>query len=230
LQSLPPLRAVLFDYDDTLADTLPAREEAMRRTFEEVGITHISPDEFTQQARGMPLQTALDGFDGGRGKALGLTRIYRRHYWHRGPGFIRLFPGVDALLAGIAAAGLPMAVITSKAREIQVEGVRSGAVVEYEELGIAHYFADTVGAEDVTHAKPHPEGVERMLAHLGVHPQEALMVGDAATDVLAGANAGCWTALAAWGLDAPTRAAQAAGCEPRLLAATPADLLAAITR
>jgi phosphoglycolate phosphatase-like HAD superfamily hydrolase len=71
---------VVFDYDDTLAETLPARIEAMRRMFEEVGIMGHNPEAFVHASRGVPLQTALDGFDNGRGKNLNLTAIYTRAY------------------------------------------------------------------------------------------------------------------------------------------------------
>ena len=63
------------------------------------------------------LQTALDGFDNGRGKNLNLTAVYRRLYWHKEPGFIYLYEGVRSLLDALMASQIPMGLLTSKVRE-----------------------------------------------------------------------------------------------------------------
>lgn len=215
--------AVIFDYDDTLAETLPARIEAMRRAFAETGMTSHDPEAFVHASRGVPLQTALDGFDNGRGKQLNLTAIYRRLYWHKEPGFIYLYEGVQRLLDDLLASRVPMGLLTSKIREINVEGRRSGAVVELEELGIDGHFVHAIGVEDVTHPKPHPEGLERLLAHLGTRPERTLVVGDSWSDVQAARNGGCWSCLATWGLSDPEQ--QLAKASPDFMAAHPSDVL-----
>ena len=215
--------AVVFDYDDTLAETLPARIEAMRRTFAETGITWHDPEEFVHASRGVPLQTALDGFDNGRGKHLNLTAVYRRLYWHKEPGFIYLYEGVRSLLDGLLARQIPLGLLTSKVREITVEGRRAGAVVELEELGIDGHFVRAVGVEDVTHPKPHPEGLERILAHLGKRPERTLVVGDSWSDMEAARNGGCWSCLATWGLADPAH--QMVKATPDFVAGHPSDVL-----
>jgi pyrophosphatase PpaX len=194
------IHAVVFDFDDTIAETLGARIEATRLTFARVGIHAPSPEEFVTASRGVPLQVALDSFDGGRGAEMGLLKIYRTVYWHKEPGFLRMFNGVAELLNGLAGAGLPMGVLTSKARDIVVEGRRAGVLTELDELGIADLFGHVIGVEDVTHPKPHPEGLERLLGHLDVAPERTLVVGDSHTDIQAAHNAGCWSCLALWGV------------------------------
>lgn len=215
--------AVVFDYDDTLAETLPARIEAMRRTFAETGITGHDPEAFVRASRGVPLQTALDGLDNGRGKHLNLTAIYRRLYWHKEPGLIYLYEGVCSLLDSLLASQIPMGLLTSKVRGITVEGRRAGAVVELEELGIDGHFVHTVGVEDVTHPKPHPEGLERILAHMGKRPAHTLVVGDSWSDVEAALNAGCWSCLTAWALTDPAH--QMLKATPDFIARHPSDVL-----
>ena len=79
-------------------------------------------------------------------------------------------------------------------------------------LGIDGHFVHTVGVEDVTHPKPHPEGLERILTHMGKRPEHTLVVGDSWSDVEAARNGGCWSCLATWALADPT---------PQLLKATP---------
>ena len=76
--------AVVFDYDDTLADTFPARVEAMRLTFEEAELPY-DPTEFVETMRGSPFRPAFDEMSDARGWELDLMDVYLRHYWSKGP-------------------------------------------------------------------------------------------------------------------------------------------------
>jgi pyrophosphatase PpaX len=198
--------AVVFDFDDTLAETLPARVEAMRRTFLAAGIGSPDAESFVHSQRGIPLRVSLDGFDGGRGKELGLLGAYRKAYWHKEPGLLRLFDGVSELVRALREHGTRSGILTSKARDIVVDGRASGTVVELAELGLGHLAEHTIGFEDVSQPKPHPEGLERLLGWLGATPGETLVVGDSAADILTAQNAGCWSCLAGWGVPTDERA------------------------
>lgn len=220
--------AVVFDYDDTLAETLPARIEAMRQAFLELGVTWLDPEAFVHASRGVPLQMALDGLDGGRDKELNLTAVYRRLYWHKEPGLIYLYEGVRSLLDRLLESQIPMGLLTSKIRETTVEGRRAGAVVELEELGIDEHFVFTVGVEDVTSPKPNPEGLESILAHMGKRPEHTLVVGDSWADMEAARNGGCWSCLATWALtDSDPQLLEA---PPDFIARHPSDVLRLLHR
>lgn len=52
-----------------------------------------------------------------------------------------------------------------------------------------NYFSVILGKEDVTHPKPHPEGIEKALKTIGIKANEAVFIGDAEQDVLAAKNA-----------------------------------------
>lgn len=214
--------AVVFDYDDTLADTFRARVEAMRLTFAEVGLLY-DPTAFVETTRGSPFQRAFDEISDARGWKPDLMDVYRRHYWSKEPGFIYLFDGVREMLDALKQRGMPMGLLTSKAHDILIEGRRAGAVVEAEELGIDGHFPHIVGFEDVTHHKPHPEGLEHLVARLGATPDRTLVVGDSWSDVEVAKNGGCWSCLAMWGLDDPTE--QTSRATPDFIAETPAQLL-----
>ena len=197
--------AVVFDFDDTLSDTLSARVDAMRRTFEQAGIASPGAEEFMQAQRGIPLQEMLDGFDGGRGNEMGLLELYREAYWHKEPGLLRLFDGVAELIEALERRGVAIGILTSKARDIEVRGRASGTVVELAELGLGALAKHTVGFEDVRNAKPHPEGLELLLRRLGARARDTLVVGDSHTDILAAHAAGCWSCLAGWGVPVEER-------------------------
>jgi len=199
------IQAVVFDFDDTLADTLQARVHAMRKTFEWAGITEPSADDFVQAQRGIPLAVSLGGFEAAQGLEKGMLQMYRSAYWVKQPGLLSLLDGVSELVDGLRTAGMPMGILTSKSRDIVVEGRAAGTLVELAELGLGWLGPTTVGYEDVKLPKPHPEGLLRLLAQLGVSPEQALVVGDSYADIQTARNAGCWSCLAGWGVPAHER-------------------------
>ena len=218
----PSIDAVVFDYDDTLADTLPARVEAMRLTFAELGLPY-DPAEFVETTRGTPYRPVFDEMTSALGWDLDLMAVYLRHYWSKGPGFVYLFDGVREMLDALKQRGILMGILTSKSHDILVEGRRAGTVVEAEQLGIDSHLPHIVGFEDVTHHKPHPEGLERLIARMGATPTRTLVVGDSWSDVEVAKNGNCWSCLATWGLEDPTD--QLSRASPDFIAQTPAHLL-----
>jgi pyrophosphatase PpaX len=56
-----------------------------------------------------------------------------------------------------------------------------------------------VGADDVTHPKPHPEPVRTALERLGARAADAVFIGDSRHDIECGRAAGVRTAAALWG-------------------------------
>ncbi len=216
------LRAIVFDYDDTLADTLAARAVALRRTFEAVGIT-TDADAYLAATRGIPFQVSFQAYDGGRWKGLDMMEAYRTAYWAKERGLVRLFDGVAELLDHLRALNVRMGIVTSKARDIVVAGRAAGTLVELDELSLSWLAPYTIGFEDVREHKPHPEGLERLLATLGVRPEETLVVGDSFADIQLAQNAGCWSCLAGWGV--PVEERQPAAATPDLIAEHPLAIL-----
>ena len=58
------------------------------------------------------------------------------------------------------------------------------------EFRLGRFIELAVGVHDVTHPKPHPEMIQRCLAHFDVEPTAALYVGDSESDQRAAAAAG----------------------------------------
>ncbi|MDE2801757.1 MAG: HAD family hydrolase [Chloroflexota bacterium] len=193
-----PLRvsAVLWDFDDTLVDSLPARVTALTQVFRDAGIEGVVPRNFLHSLADKTLEEALALLAQEQGKPPDLFDRYRSIYWTKEPGMLRLFPGMDEVLEALARHGVSMAVVTQKARSFEIQGVAAGASVELEALGIADLFPVVIGIEDVTKTKPHPEGILKALERLGASSERALMVGDTVADIGAAKAAGCWSCLA----------------------------------
>ncbi len=187
------MSAILWDLDDTLLDTLPARMESLAHAHRIVLGQPVDPVELWRSNRGATLEDLarrLVGDDYRR-----FARIYRDHYYGRSRS-IRPFEGIEPVLRSLHAAGIPMAVVTSK--------VSYGATEELEAAGILRYFQAVVGFDDTERHKPDPEPVyaalDRLLAD---HPGRVALIGDSPADVWAARNAGIRSIAALWGsLDA----------------------------
>jgi HAD superfamily hydrolase (TIGR01509 family) len=184
--------AVLFDFDGTLVDASDAICWSFNAVARERGLAE-APEAAIRAMIGRPLReifiTLLPSV---RDADLdGLVAEYRAVFGPRAVATSRLMPGAAAAVAALAAAGIALAVVTTRAAD--------GAAAMLRAMGLGHHFATIVGLEHVARPKPHPEPVLRALETLGAAPERALMVGDTPDDVNAGRAAGASTIAVATG-------------------------------
>ena len=196
------LKAILFDLDGTLLDSVPVILKSFREVYDEMGIPF--DEGFVLRNIGIPLRVQGKVFGGERAEEF-IERykvIYRRYHGQDD----KLFPGTVEMLDVVRAKGYRTAVVTSKSVP-STQRTTQGA-------GIADKFDVMVTADDVTHPKPHPEPIVKALELLGVRPEEAVYVGDALSDVDAAQKAGVRMAAVSWG--ARTREDLEARCPGRV--------------
>jgi phosphoglycolate phosphatase-like HAD superfamily hydrolase len=116
-----------------------------------------------------------------------------------------------------------LGVVTHKIRERMLDGMHTGLVREVDDLGWRGLFDVLIGMEDTPHLKPDPDGILNALARLRLPPEQALYIGDSASDMEAARAAGCGFILAAWGAHKPV--AGSPGGKPLHTAQTPQDVL-----
>ena len=214
---------MLWDFDDTLVDSLPARAYALGRVFEDTNIRNVDPEAFLLSLDGRTLEASLAHQTKNSGWPSGLFERYRNVYWVEKAVTPRLYPGIEDVLDSLQQLGVLLGIVTSKPMSFDVEGVWGGVSAELADVGVTARFPVVVGLEDVSEPKPHPEGILRALERLGVTPDHALMVGDSGADIGAARAAGCWSCLATWGV--PDGADRAKRLRPDLVAEAPRDVL-----
>jgi len=188
--SLPDIRAVLYDFDGTLADST----ELIMRCYRHTMATHLGecpPDEAWLAGFGTPLETQIARFARDAREHDAMLATYREHQNEHHDVLLRPFPGAVETVAELKRRGLALAVVTSKHRRATLRGM--------DLCGITDLFDVLITPEDVENAKPHPEPVHLALTRLGVAPAEALFVGDSPHDMVAAREAGTRTAAALWG-------------------------------
>jgi phosphoglycolate phosphatase len=185
------IRAVLFDMDGTLVDTLPDIAAAVNAALGELNLqalpattiaTLIGNGPRILSRRALDAQPTLDDAERER-LTESLLAGYARHYATAAGRNGRLFPGTLEGVRALSAAGLPLGVVTNALQHL-------GETV-LERFGLAAYMRCVVGGDRVSRNKPHPEALWKACEALGVPPDATLMVGDSINDVAAGRAAGC---------------------------------------
>jgi pyrophosphatase PpaX len=196
---LSGLKAVLFDFDDTILNSFPARVEAARSAAQGILEPGLDLDGIMREWAGRPQYEIWREFAGEEEEAQVLMDGYWKSYWDDSGVKAPLFPGVRGMLTGLKASELRLAIVTSKVRLLK-DGHRSyGAVVELERVGLSETFDLVVGWEDTAESKPEPGPILFALERLGVTAAEAIMVGDSHVDITAAKRAGVSSAGATWG-------------------------------
>ena len=183
---------VILDFDGTLADTQPIIIASIQATLKEL---HL-PERTDAECRtiiGLPLAecfTTLCSVDDTTAERC--ADVYRRVFDELNTdGTVRLFPHVLETLKALHDRGLQLAICSSRGRPTLEGFVKS--------FHLEHYVSMVVSSNDVEHHKPHPEPVQKILAALGIAPEEAVVVGDANYDILMGRAAGCRTVGVTYG-------------------------------
>ena len=178
------IKGIVFDFDGTLANTLPVIFACYDYSTEKVLGKKADRAPFIETF-GQPLYVCLTSIFGEE-KGSRICDEYRAYQEIHHDELIRPFPGVKETLEHLRQMGIPMAVVTSKSTPTCLRGAKC--------LGIADFFVSVIGADQVTHPKPDPEPTRIALEKLGTKPEETLCIGDAPYDIISGKTAGCCTA------------------------------------
>lgn len=192
-------RAVLFDFDGTLADTAADLGHALNRLRAEAGLAPLAVATVrpyaSMGARGMlRIGFSLGPQDEGYGP---LRARFLRYYEERMCGETRLFPGIRELLQALQARGIPWGIVTNKARRF---AERIVAFLQVEP-------ACVVGGDDTPHFKPHPAPMLLAARKLSLEPDGCWYLGDDLRDVQAARAAGMRPAAVEWGYISPDNGA-----------------------
>lgn len=208
----PRPRAIVFDLDGTLVDSLPDIIGTFQDAFAEQGLVP-PPAEAIRSRVGLPLEAMYADFAPGE-RVTALCDAYRRIYPQRFTRSSRLFDGVAEVLAELRAHGFRLAVATTKRSDMAARFVAA--------MGLEDALDHVQGTDGFPH-KPAPDVVLRALEALGA--DGAWMVGDTTHDIGAGKAAGLATYAVTWGTH---DAATLATAEPDRLEPDLATLVAAV--
>lgn len=182
---IPVPRAVLFDLDGTLSDSLGDIHWALDTARRELGLPGVTADAVrTWVGCGAPMLVARSlGHEDER--APDVRRVLGRFlefYEANADARSTVYPGVVGALAALRSRGAKLAVTTNKPARATASLLRG--------LGLDRWFDTVVTPDDAGVRKPHPAFMRCALDRLGVAPADALVVGDGVPDVEGAKGAG----------------------------------------
>jgi HAD superfamily hydrolase (TIGR01509 family) len=186
------LRAVLWDLDGTLTDSVPLVVETMNWVIAAHGGPSL-PYQKVGELTGLPLDAMfrLVWPDIGAAEVDAYRVEYRARYDAVAIPATRLYRGARTTLRQFHAAGLLQATVTGK-RAADCERILRG-------LGIKQDIEIYLGGDSAPHPKPAPDLAQLAMSRLGVSPGESVVIGDSAADLAMGRAAGAHTIQVLWG-------------------------------
>lgn len=188
------VRAVLFDLDGTLIDSAIELTAAVNG-----GLAHYKlPQVTVSQVKtmigdgAMALTERAFAAAGRRLNPAGLAEaleVVRGEYTRQPPS--SFYPSARETVERLSAMGLALAVCTNKPEK--------PAKRILGQLGAAQHFRAIVGGDSFATKKPDPGPIQALMEQLGTTPENTIMIGDSANDVIAGRIAGLYTVAVSYG-------------------------------
>ncbi|WP_367281415.1 HAD family hydrolase [Planococcus shixiaomingii] len=211
------IQAVIFDFDGTLANTLPVCDVAFQKVFQTYDQRNLS----TAEIRAMfgPSETGIIRQHLQHPDKEKAIDLYYTTYLQQHAALVEANLEIRDLLVHLKNCGLKLGIVTGKARR--------SLDISLLALEMESVFDVIITGDDVIRPKPDPEGVVKALKFLGVKSDEALFIGDSDADIGAGLQANVYTIGVHWLPDFQTADFTV---EPSAYYKSVAELLALIER
>ncbi|MBI1905853.1 MAG: phosphoglycolate phosphatase [Rhodocyclales bacterium] len=194
-QSRFPVRAVLFDLDGTLLDTIDDLADAANRMLADLNRS-ARPREQIHSFVGKGVANLVrrcmtEDTHATESEIDQALTLFLAHYATLNGERSTVYPGIVETLEAMRVRGLQLACVTNKAAAFTQPLLRR--------MGLDGYFASVVCGDTLATRKPDPEMLVHACAVLGATPAQALMIGDSANDALAARGAGMPVLLLTYG-------------------------------
>jgi pyrophosphatase PpaX len=182
------LKAIIFDFDGTLADTLPVCFYAFQAVFKEYDSRDISPEEIV--AMFGPSETGIIKENLLNRNHQQAIELYYEKYHEKHSQVVPDNEEINDLLNHLKSEGYKLGIVTGKARR--------SLDISLECLKMNDFFDVIITGDDVDKPKPDPEGINKALTLLNINSSDAIFLGDSDADILAGKQANVYTIGVHW--------------------------------
>lgn len=182
------IRAIIFDFDGTLADTLPLVYHSFQTVFKEFDGKHFTDEEIKSMFG--PAEPAIIEEHLLSDEKEAAIDLYFKTYSENHDDFVIRNDKMHTLITGLKDKGINLGIVTGKSKR--------SLEISLERLGMEALFDYRVSGDDVDRPKPDPEGIFTLLDELNLGKDEVMFLGDSDADIGAGMNAGVWTIGVRW--------------------------------
>lgn len=182
------MKAIVFDFDGTIANTLPVMFHSFRQVFKTYDNKELTdeeikdmfgppePDLIKQNLESKQIDEAIE--------------LYYWEYKNTHNQLVEENKEINKMLSTLKEKGYKLGIVTGKSRK--------SFSISLEKLDMEDFFDVILTGYDVNNAKPDPEGLLKALSDLNEKPDNALYIGDSDNDILAGKKANVTVAGAQW--------------------------------
>lgn len=210
------IECVIFDLDGTLLDSRECSIKATKADFTEMGLK-VPSEVVIEHYMGIPIEESFFKMSEqplDQETATELIRVFRTYYQTYEESTLNVFPEIPHVLEILMKRKVPCFVVSSKKTAVVKRNLAAQNLVAF--------FEEIIGSDAVSHYKPHPEGINKVVTQYQFDPTRTIMVGDAIFDIQMGKAAGVKTIAVTWGShDAKKLSAE----KPDALAEAPQDIL-----
>lgn len=187
-------KAVIFDLDGTLLNTLGDIADAANHVLQQGGFPTHETDAYRHFvgdgvkilfSRVLPVEKQSEELVA---ECVAAFREAYGHYWNVKT---KPYDGIPDMLDGLTEKGFKMAVLSNKPDDFAKKCVK--------ELLSKWHFKVVYGAQDGTPRKPHPGTALQIARLIGIEPDHILYLGDTAIDMKTAVAAGMYPVGALWG-------------------------------
>ena len=176
------VKALLFDLDGVLVDSLDAWFYVFNDTLNHFGFNKISMKKFKEDF-GAPIEQDVKKYFSG--KSIEEVRNVYNIKYKKYVKLVKLFPQSLFVLEKLKKKKIKLGLITNSTRTIALTIFKNFKLIKYSDVFIT--------MDDVKRRKPAPDMVLLACKKLGIKPKNTILVGDSKNDMLAGKRAGCVT-------------------------------------
>jgi len=183
------ITTILYDLDGTLIDTNKVIIESFKATFAKHFPNLPLSEEKILTFIGPTLQDTFQSYTDDPFLIQDMIETYRTFYVDYEMGNFDIYPGVLDTIKTLKEKGYQLGIVTSKFKE--------AAWPSFTYYGLENYFDVFVALDDVDLPKPSRNPIDVALSKFPSNDL-AIMIGDNQGDILAGKNAGIYSAGVAW--------------------------------
>ena len=210
-------KAIIFDLDGTLLDTLKDLALSVNAVLERKGYPGHPVDAyryFVGDGIDLLIERTFPAAAWSGNNLNLLVNEVKEEYSRRWNDHTVPFPGVPEMLDSLEQRVVPKAIFSNKPHEF--------ALLTVEKLLTDWYFFEVIGIGPEMPRKPDPTGALQIAAKMKLNPAEIVYVGDTDTDMKTALAGGFYPAAVLWGFR-PEEELKASGA--RFLAADPLDII-----
>ena len=188
------IKAVLFDLDGTLVNSLYDLSTSTNYALEQMGFECHTDDEyryFVGDGMKKLIERALPSENRDEETLSKCFEVFYSHYKEHFYDKTCAYDGIEKLLLKLNEKGIMLSVISNKQDEMAVNVV--------EKIFPKIKFHTVSGKKENYPAKPDNHLTLKIIADMGVNPSECLFIGDSNVDMQTSLNSGCESVGVLWG-------------------------------